>query len=119
MSVFMIAVLLGLLLYQIVVLVQPRASDHNIKVGRRIKVELPAKLYLTVKAIILVAVILTFFGTVILVVAQRVHPTEGYAYRFADALRACPKITESILPQIEKLCWVGFTRMRRALALRG
>ena len=86
MSVFMIAVLLGLLLYQIVVLVQPRASDHNIKVGRRIKVELPAKLYLTVKAIILVAVILTFFGTVILVVAQRVHPTEGYAYRFADAL---------------------------------
>ena len=36
-----------------------------------------------------------------------------------ELLRALPKITESILPQIEKLCWVGFTRMRRALALRG
>jgi len=35
-----------------------------------------------------------------------------------ELLRALPKITESILPQIEKLCWVGFTRMRHALALR-
>src|ERR1700758_3030823 len=33
-------------------------------------------------------------------------------------LRALPKITESIVPQIQKLCWVGFTRMRHALALR-
>jgi hypothetical protein len=33
-------------------------------------------------------------------------------------LRALPKITESIVPQIQELCWVGFTRMGHALALR-
>ena len=33
-------------------------------------------------------------------------------------LRALPKITESIVQQIQKLCWVGFTRMGHALALR-
>jgi len=86
MSVFMIAALLGLLLYQIVVLVQPTAGGETVKIGQSIKVELPGNLYLTAKVTILVLAVLIFLAVVILVVAQSVHPTEGFAYRFADAL---------------------------------
>src|SRR6185312_9942612 len=50
---------------------------------------------------------------------------KGFSGSFASilaclpqGLRALPKITESIVPQIQKLCWGGFTRMRHALALR-
>lgn len=86
MSVFMISLLLGLLLYQIVLLIQPTPSGQNITVGSRIKVELPSNLYVAIKVTILVVVILIFLAIIILVVAQNVHPAEGFAYRFADAL---------------------------------
>ncbi|MFK4651449.1 hypothetical protein ABIF97_001383 [Bradyrhizobium japonicum] len=87
MSVFMISLLLGLLLYQILLVIRPRA-DGSVEVGKNIKIkaELPTNLYLMIKMTLFTVLILIFLGIVVLVVAQRVHPTEGFAYRFADAL---------------------------------
>ena len=46
------------------------------------------------------------------------HDLERNEQLRSNVLRALPKITESIMPQIQRLCWVGFTRTRHALALR-
>ena len=86
MSVFMIAALLGLLLYQIVMFIQPAAGGESVKVGKSIKVELPADLYLTIKATVLAVAILIYLGVIVLIVANSVHPPEGFAFRFADVL---------------------------------
>jgi hypothetical protein len=95
MSIFMVAALLGLLLYEIVILIQPTDNGQAVSLGQRIKVELPQRVYLHVKVTAIVLAILAFLATVILVVAQNVHPTEGFAYRFADALTS-PRMAAAI-----------------------
>src|ERR1700757_2117244 len=59
------------------------------------------------------------------IVARDSRPTAPHRRRARTSRMACvwivralPKITESIVQQIQKLCWVGFTRMGHALALR-
>jgi len=86
MSLFICSVLVGLLLHQIVSIIQPIDEGKTCVFGQRIVVHLPEKTYLVFKAIVLVTAILLFIFIATIIVAQSVHPTEGYAYRFTDAL---------------------------------
>jgi hypothetical protein len=86
MSLFIFSVLGGLLLHQIVSAIQPNHNTNTYTFGRRIVVELPEKTYLVLKVVVFVVAILLFLSLVTIIIAQSVHPAEGYAYRFADAL---------------------------------
>jgi hypothetical protein len=86
MSLFIFALLAGLLLHQIISIIQPIAGSRTYRVGRRIVIELPEKTYLIAKVSGFVLAILLFLLVVLLILAQSLHPAEGYAYRFADAL---------------------------------
>src|SRR4051794_17224515 len=84
MSLFMFSILTGLLLHQVVSVIQPIAGSRSYKFGGRIVIELPEKTFVMWKVGALVVAILLFLLLVIIIVAQSVHPGEGYAYRFAD-----------------------------------
>src|SRR5438105_8839342 len=86
MSLFVFSIFAGLLLYQIVALIQPRDSSRMLRLGRRVIVQVPERDYVIWKAGALAVTIVLFFLVVTVLVAQGVHPSEGYAYRFADAL---------------------------------
>ena len=86
MSLFVFSVFAGLLLHQIVAFIQPRDSSRTLRIGRRVVVQLPERDYLVWKAGGIALSILLFILVVTVIVAQSVHPAEGYAYRFVDAL---------------------------------
>jgi hypothetical protein len=64
----------------------PPSRYRRVLFGRRIIVWLPERSYLAIKAASLATAGLLFVLTTILIVAQSVHPTQGYAFRFADAI---------------------------------
>jgi len=86
MSVFIFSLLLGVLLHQIYSIIQPVVGSRRYRFGRRIVVWLPERTYLIWKASSLAIAFLLFISVVTLIVTRNVHPPEGFAYRFADAL---------------------------------
>jgi hypothetical protein len=86
MSIFVFAVLCGLLLHQVASVIQPVPDTNDYTFGRRIVIQLQGKTFLTLKVTILVVAILAFIFLVTFIIAQNFHPAEGYAYRFVDAI---------------------------------
>jgi hypothetical protein len=86
MSIFILSVLCGLLLHQIVSVVQPVQNTKSYTFGRQIVVLLPERTYLILKVALCVVLILAFILLITFIIAQNFHPAEGYAYRFADAI---------------------------------
>jgi hypothetical protein len=95
MSLFIAALLAGFLLYQIVSFIQPIAGTRTYRVGRRVIVQLPESTYLAWKAGSIAGSIILFVLVVTLIIAQNVHPAEGYAYRFVDALTS-PRMAAAV-----------------------
>jgi hypothetical protein len=85
MSLFMFSLLAGLLLHQIVSIIQPE-DRSKYRLGSRVVVEFSRGTYATVKATVLAVTIVLFLLVVTLIVARGVHPSEGYAFGLADAL---------------------------------
>jgi hypothetical protein len=99
MSLFVFSVVAGVLIHQLVTIVQPEHMPSNryrrVLFGRRIIVWLPERSYLVVKAASFATAGLLFVLTTILIVAQSFHPAQGYAFRFADAITS-PRMAATI-----------------------
>src|SRR5947209_5768940 len=95
MSLFVFAVLAGLLLYQLVSLIQPSGPDRQLSVGDRVRITLPEHTYLLWKSISIATAVILFFFLVTILIAQKYHPTTGHAYRFADAVTS-PKMAAAV-----------------------
>ncbi len=104
MSLFLWAVILGLVLHQTASLIQPHVTTstkgrrqrvHKLKFGQRVIVWLPVRTYLNVKiAFFTFAAVVLILGA-LLIVSQKIHPTSGYAYGITDALTS-PRIAAGI-----------------------
>lgn len=86
MSIFIFALLAGLLLHQLVSMIQPKGGVPGYKIGRRVMIRFSPGAYVIWKACALALAGLVFVVVVVLIVAQCVRPVEGYDYRFADVL---------------------------------
>jgi hypothetical protein len=95
MSLFIFSVLVGLALHQLISLIQPVVGSRTVKVGRRIIVQLPERTYLIWKARSIAVAILLFFSLAIILIAQKLHPIDGYAFRFVDALMS-PRMAAAV-----------------------
>lgn len=95
MSLFVFSALAGFLLYQIVARIQPIANAANLRFGDRVVVELPERSYIIWKAVSIAVTVILFIFVVTLIVAQSVHPAEGYANRFVDALTS-PRMASAL-----------------------
>jgi hypothetical protein len=85
-SIFIFALLAGLLLHQLVSMIQPKGGVPGYKIGRRVMIRFSPGTYVIWKACALALAGLVFIVVVVLIVAQCVRPVEGYDYRFADVL---------------------------------
>ncbi len=90
MSLFVFSVLIGVLFHQLITVIQPlrnaKQSLTRINFGQKIVLQLPDRTYLALTAIIFSVFFVLFIGAAALIVAQKVHPSQGYAFRFTDAL---------------------------------
>ncbi len=86
MSIFIFSLLLGLLLHQLVSIIQPKNEESGYKIGRRVMITFQPGAYVVWKAFALGLAGLLFIVVLLLLVAQSFHPAQGYAYRFADVL---------------------------------
>jgi hypothetical protein len=85
-SIFIFSLLAGLLLHQLVSMIQPKGGVPGYKIGRRVVIRFAPGTYVIWKAFSLGLAGFLFFVIIALIVAQSVHPANGYAYRFADVL---------------------------------
>jgi hypothetical protein len=96
MSLFVWAVILGLVFHQTISVIQPLTSGPGrrwtrLTIGGRIMVLLPTRTYLNIRvALIAFAAIVLVLGAVLIMV-QRLHPPGGYPYRVADVITS-PRI---------------------------
>jgi uncharacterized membrane protein len=95
MSLFMFSLLAGLTLHQIVSIIQPTADGSEYRLGRRVVVKFEEGTYVIVKAAALALAVVLFVLLVTLIVTRGVHPSEGYAYSFADALTS-PRMAAAV-----------------------
>jgi len=95
MSIFIFSLLAGLLLHQLVSIIQPKQGGSEYKLGRRVVITFEPGVYVVWKAFALGLAGFLFIAIVALLNAQRVHPADGYAYRFADALTG-PRMAAAI-----------------------
>lgn len=86
MSIFIIALLLGAGIHQIVSLIQPRDERSEYQIGRRVVIRFEAGSYVKWKAGTAIVLGLLIFIVVIIINVQGVHPSSGYPYQFADSL---------------------------------
>ncbi|MCA6122482.1 hypothetical protein J6500_11350 [Bradyrhizobium sp. WSM 1704] len=91
MSIFILSLLAGLGLHQLVSLIQPTSialdsSARIVKLGRRIVIEIDNGAYVAWKVTLATLAAVAFILFAILLNAQFAHPANGFPYRFVDAL---------------------------------
>jgi hypothetical protein len=93
MSTFVFAVLAGFCIHQLATIIQPLTSKKSIQFrrfefGPGVVLRIPDKTYLRVKLYVLVFLVVVFALAVAAILAQGVHPPEGYAFRAVDVIRS-------------------------------
>lgn len=86
MSIFIFSLLAGLVLHQLVSVVQPNDTTTEYQIGRRVVVKFEAGAFHIWKACSLALAGFLFLVIVTIVISQSVHPAYGYAYNFIDAV---------------------------------
>jgi hypothetical protein len=86
MSIFIISLLAGLALHQLVSIIQPTDNESEYQFGRRIVLTFSDGIFVRLKAIAVAVAGLLFVMLVVILNAQFAHPVEGYPYRFAEVL---------------------------------
>jgi hypothetical protein len=95
MSIFIFSLLAGLLLHQMVSVIQPKGETPEYQFGGWITIKFEPGAFVIWKACILALAIVLFFFLVTLIVAQSVHRVEGYAYRLADSFTS-PRMAAAV-----------------------
>lgn len=92
MSVFIFSLMAGLLLHWLLSIIQPlspagpKDGGAEYQINRWIVIRFEARAFVICKAFGVAIAILLFFAIVTILTTKDVHPPQGYAYHFADAL---------------------------------
>jgi hypothetical protein len=86
MSLFLFSAVLAFFLHQIGSVLQPKVSAHGRVRLRTVRIQLPAAAYVRWKAGFYGVAAVVFLLAITLILANKLHPSDGYAVRFSDAL---------------------------------
>jgi hypothetical protein len=97
MSAFLFSAFFGLLVHQLLSIIQVdwTFGFRRVHVGRRITIRMPERIFIAFRATLLTAAIVIFIILILILVTQQIHPEQGYAYRFGDAL-ASPRVPSAL-----------------------
>jgi hypothetical protein len=86
MSIFLISLLFGALVYQLVSIIQPVDNRSEYQIGQRVIIRFEAGAYVIWKAAVIATGVIVFFILAIILNTQGIHPSSGYAYQIADVV---------------------------------
>jgi hypothetical protein len=97
MSAFLFSAFFGLLVHQLLSIIQVdwTFGYRRVHVGRRITIRMPERIFIAFRATLLTTAIVVFIILMLILVTQQIHPEQGYAYRFGDAL-ASPRVPSAL-----------------------
>jgi hypothetical protein len=97
MSAFLFSAFFGLLVHQLLSIIQVdwTFGFTRIRVRPRITIRMPVRIFIALRAALLTAAVIIFIASLLIIVAQQIHPEQGYAYRFGEALTS-PRVPSAL-----------------------
>jgi hypothetical protein len=97
MSAFLFSTFFGLFIHQLLSIIQvgQTSSLTTINIWPGITIFMQRGTFLAFRATLLTAVTIIFIGLLLIMVAQQIHPEQGYAYRFGEALTS-PRVPSAL-----------------------
>jgi hypothetical protein len=97
MSAFLFSAFFGLFIHQLLSIIQVGGISGltKIDVWSGITIFMRERTFLAFRATLLTAIAIIFIALLLIIVAQQIHPEQGYAYRFGEALTS-PRVPSAL-----------------------